>query len=88
MDYLASKEIKEMRNEEAMIKESLAAEKFSFQRQLENGLGEQMMEELKKPKKPNVIIGLKNKIRRARTIRKCNKEERRLLKEQKKRGDV
>ena len=72
----------------AMIKESLAAEKFSFQRQLENGLGEQMMEELKKPKKPNVIIGLKNKIRRARTIRKCNKEERRMLKEQKKRGDV
>ena len=87
MDYIVSKEIAEMRNEETAIQEALDAEKFSFKHQLEGDMGKQMMEELANPPKKSILLGLKYKIRRARTIREGKKQERKALKEQKKRGD-
>lgn len=80
MDYFVQQEINGLKNDKNLSKETIEAEKFSFQHKLEGEFGKKMMEELNNPKRPSFWVGLKYKIKRWRTIRKCKREERRLKK--------
>ena len=47
----------------------MEADKYAFEAKLLNGMGEEMMNELKNPTKPNWFTGLKLKYARWKTIR-------------------
>lgn len=64
MDYLTKKEIDGLRNDEKSKEYALEASKYGYERQLLNGVGETMMYCLNNPPKPNLIYGLKVKIKR------------------------
>ena len=69
MDYMLSKEVEKLKQEQSTSSEMLEADKFSFQHLLENEMGKQMMDELRNPKKPSLMVGLRNRYRRWKTIR-------------------
>lgn len=80
MDYFTSHELEQMKGEKEIIKGAIEANKIAFKRKLEGEFGKNMMEELNHPTKPSFWVGMKYRIKRWRTIRKCNREERKLKK--------
>ena len=78
MDFLVSKEIESLKTDKVGSQEALEADKFAFQHKLMAGMGEQMMEELKNPRKPSKIVALRYKIARWKTIKEEKKKEREL----------
>lgn len=80
MDYFTQLEVNGLKTDKVLSKETIDAEKYSFQRKLEGEMGKKMMEELNNPTKPSLWVGIQYRIKRWRTIRKCKKEERKLKK--------
>ena len=70
MDFLTKKEIEGLKQDIQSKEIAIEADKYMFEHKLLNGLGESMMNELKKPTKPNWLTGLKLKYARWKTIRK------------------
>ena len=80
MNYIEQKEVQELKAEQKLSEETLAAEKYSYQHMLLTGLGEKMMEELRNPSKPKLSVGIKNRYRRWKTIRNEKKAEKKIKK--------
>lgn len=80
MDFFAREEMKGFKADKIIAKESIDADKYAFQHKLEGEFGKKMMEELNNPTKPSLWVGIKYRIKRWRTIRKCKREEKRLKK--------
>lgn len=87
MDFLVAKEIEALKGDKVGSEEAIEADKFAFQHKLLSDMGEQMMEELKHPKKPSKIVGFKYRMARWKTIRDEKKKERKMKKKIKK-GDI
>lgn len=75
MDYQTSKEVAKLKAEENMSQEALDAEKFLFAKKLNGEMGKAMMEALNNPKKPSLLVGIKNRMRRRKTIRDNKKNK-------------
>ena len=58
-NYDTLRELAILKNEETQKENSLDIEKEAFKKKLLNGLGEDIMENLKHPKKPNFWVGVK-----------------------------
>lgn len=81
MDYLTKKELDGLK-QDIMAKDiAVEADKYVFETKLLNGMGENMMNELRTPTKPNLWTGIKVKFARWRQKRKEMKEYRNLMKE-------
>ena len=80
MNYLIRQEIEGLKGEKELSKETLSAEKYSFERQLKHGLGEEIMRDLSNPPKKSFIVGVKNRYRRWKTIWKGKRMERKIKK--------
>ena len=70
MDFLTKKEIEGLKQDIQAKNIAVEADKYAFEAKLLNGMGEEMMNELKNPTKPNWFTGLKLKYARWKTIRK------------------
>ena len=80
MDFASRKELDRLKEERNSSAEMLEAEKFSFQHMLEGEMGKKMMEELNNPPKPSIIVGIKNRYRRWKTIRDNKRAEKKIKK--------
>lgn len=70
MDFLTKKEIEGLKQDIQAKNIAVEADKYAFEAKLLNGMGEEMMNELKNPTKPNWFTGLKLKYARWKTIRR------------------
>lgn len=70
MDFLTKKEIEALKQDIAAKDIAVEADKYSFEMKLLNGLGESMMDELKKPPKDNWFTAIKVKYARWKKIKK------------------
>lgn len=83
LDEDAKKELNLLKREVKGKEIAVKIDKENFQKKLMDGMGEDMMENLKHPKKPSFWVGLKYKYLRWKTIRKGNREMKRYLKKNK-----
>lgn len=81
MDYFLKKEIDGLKQDIVSKDIAIEADKYAYETMLLNGLGEEMLKELKTPSKPNWITGLKYKIARWWKIRSENKKFKKILKD-------
>lgn len=81
MDYFLKKEIDGLKQDIVFKDIAIEADKYAYETMLLNGLGEEMLKELKTPSKPNWINGLKYKIARWWKIRSENKKLKKILKD-------
>ena len=79
-DYDVLKEIARLKNEEKQKENGLEIEKEAFKKKLMGGMGEDMLETLKHPKKPSFWVGLKYKYARWKTIRDGKRAAKRMNK--------
>lgn len=79
-DYDVLKEIALLKNEEKQKENGLEIEKEAFKKKLMGGMGEDMLEALKHPKKPSFWVGLKYKYARWKTIRDGKRAAKRMNK--------
>lgn len=86
-DYDVLKEIALLKNEEKQKENGLEIEKEAFKKKLMGGMGEDMLETLKHPKKPSFWVGLKYKYARWKKIRQENRQVRKILRKNKKNGE-
>lgn len=70
MDFLTKKEIEGLKQDIQSKDIAVEADKYAFEAKLLNGMGEEMMNELKNPTKPNWFAGLRLKYARWKTIRR------------------
>ena len=80
LDTEAKKELNLLKNEIKGKEIALNIDKENFQKKLMNGMGEDMMENLKHPKKPSFWVGLKYRFLRWKKDRKENRELKRIIK--------
>lgn len=73
MDFLTRKEIEKLKGEFASKDAALEAEKYSFERQLKNGLGNEIILTLNNPPKPCFITKIKLKIAKWKLLYKEHK---------------
>ena len=81
MNYFMKKEVEGLKGDIKASEIQLEVEKYSFERKLNNGFGEEMLSELNKPTKPNWLLGLKIKYNRWKQARKEMKEYRKIMKD-------
>lgn len=74
MDFLTKKEIEKYKNEIISRDTALEAEKYSFEHQLKNYLGEEIIKTLNNPPKPSLWTKIKIKFARWKFIRKERKK--------------
>ncbi len=86
-DYDVLKEIALLKNEEKQKENGLEIEKEAFKKKLMGGMGEDMLETLKHPKKPSFWVGLKYKYARWKKIRQETRQVRKILRINKKNGE-
>ena len=81
MDFFTKKEIEYFKGEIVSKNVAIEAEKYMFERQLLNGLGDEIKETLKNPPKPNIWNKIKFKYLRWKQKRNDLKEYRKIIKE-------
>lgn len=80
MDYFLKKEIDGLKQDIVSKDIAIEADKYAYETMLLNGLGEEMLKELKTPSKSNWINGLKYKFARWKKIRSEKRELKKILK--------
>lgn len=81
MDFFTKKEIEYLKGEIESKNVAIEAEKYIFEQQLLNGLGEEIKNKLKTPSKPSIWTKIKIKYLRWKQKRNDLKEYRKLIKE-------
>ena len=74
MDFLTKKEIEGLKQDIQAKDIAVEADKYAFEAKLLNGMGEEIMNELNNPTKPNWFMGLKLKYALLKTIRNEKKK--------------
>ena len=74
MDFLTRKEIEGLKQDIKAKDIAVEADKYAFEAKLLNGIGENMMNELRNPSKPSWWSGIKMKYARWKKIKKEEKE--------------
>lgn len=69
MDYDTRRELEKLKGDKKNIEYAIEADKISIKNALLGEEGKRMKEELAHPPKPNFWVGLRNRIRRWRTIK-------------------
>lgn len=70
MDFLLKKEIEKFKGEISSKDYAIEAEKYSFERQLKNGLGEEIINTLNNPPKSNLWTKIKLKYNKWKLLKK------------------
>lgn len=83
LDENAKKELNLLKREIAGKEIAVELDKEGFKKKLLGGLGEDMMENLKHPKKPSFWVGLRYKYARWKKIRQENRQVKRILRQNK-----
>lgn len=83
MDFFTKKEIEYLKGEVTARDVALEAEKYAFEKQLLNGLGEEIKNTLKNPPKPSIWFKMKYKYLCWKQKRKDRKEYQKILKREK-----
>lgn len=81
MDFYTKKEINYLKGEILAKEAAIEAEKYSFEQQLKNGLGDEIRKTLSNPPKPSFWLKLKIKFLRWKQKRNDLKEYRKTIKE-------
>lgn len=81
MDFHTKKEISKLKSEILAKDAAVEAEKYAFERELKNGLGDEILNTLHNPPKPNLWTNIKIKYIRWRQKRNDMKEYRKIIKE-------
>lgn len=80
MDYLTNKEFEKLQRDVISKNAAIEAEKYTFEQQLKNGLGEEIIKQLNSPPKSNWWEGLKIKYRRWKAKREDFKNYKQIIK--------
>ena len=79
--FFLQQEVTKYTNEKALIETAIEADKETFKRALENGLGEEIKKKVRNKKKTSFLTKIRLKLARWQTIRRCKRYEKRRLKE-------
>lgn len=81
MDFYTKKEINNLKGDIIAKEAALEAEKYSFEQELKNGLGEEIKQTLNNPPKPSIWLKIKHKYLLWKQKRNDLKEYKKLIKE-------
>lgn len=70
MDFLTKQEIEKLKGELSLKDSILETEKYVFERELKNGLGDNIIKILNNPPKPNIWLKLKLKFIKWKFLKK------------------